>query len=440
MLEISLILALIILNGLLSGSEAGIVASRKARLREQAAAGLRGSQAALRAMNSPTGFLSTVQVGITLIGIFSGFFGAAVIAPDVEHLLEPIVPPTVVTPLSYGLVVLVITYLSLVVGELVPKRLAMEHPEAVLRRAAGPMLLLSAIGSPAVKFLSLSTNLILRPFGIGPSRNERVSEEEVRSMIRMGGVSGVLEEEEISVIERVFAAADRRAGSFMLPRQDVRCLSQKTEVAELRRLARESRDTHLPVSPGSLDELLGVVSVVDLAHMDEQRLGEHRLRDVLVPPLFVPETANALRAIELFRKANAQIAFVTDEHGTIEGMVRLADLLEEILGEVGGGEATAEEPSLARRDDGSLLIDGLLPLAELLEVLGKKPSPAFDPSTYHTVGGLVVHHLGSLPDVGDSVEIQGWRFEVVEIDGRRADKVLASRITMGKGSTPGPGR
>ncbi|MDQ7014082.1 MAG: hemolysin family protein [Planctomycetota bacterium] len=428
MIEIGLILALIVLNGLLSGSEAGIVASRKARLREQAAAGLRGADAALRALESPTGFLSTVQVGITLIGIFSGLVGAAALAPDVERLLEPIVPLGVVTPLSYGVVVLVITYLSLVVGELVPKRLAMEHPEAVLRRAAGPMLMLAAIGSPAVKFLTLSTNLILRPLGIGPSRNERVSEEEVRSMIRMGGVSGVLEDEEISVIERVFAAADRRAGSFMVPRQDVRCVSPKTAVAELRRVARESGDTHIPVSPGSLDELLGVVSVVDLAHMDEQRLEEHRLSDVLVPPLFVPETANALRAIELFRKANAQIAFVTDEHGTIEGMVRLADLLEEILGEVGSGEATPEDPSLARRDDGSLLIDGLLPLADLLEALGKKPSPEFDPSTYHTVGGLVVHHLGSLPGVGDSVDIQGWRFEVVDMDGRRVDKVLASRL------------
>ncbi len=427
MLEIGLILALILLNGLLSGSEAGIVASRKARLREQAAAGLRGAEAALRALDSPTGFLSTVQVGITLIGIFSGLVGAAALAPDIEHLLEPIVPLAVVTPLSYGLVVLAITYLSLVVGELVPKRLAMEHPEAVLRRAAGPMLMLAALGSPAVKFLSFSTNLLLRPFGIGPSRNERVSEEEVRSMIRMGGVSGVLEQEEISVIERVFAAADRRAGSFMVPRRDVRCVSPDTGVVELRRIARESRDTHLPVSPGSLDELLGVVSVVDLAHMDEQRLHEHRLHDVLVPPLFVPETANALRAIELFRKANAQIAFVTDEHGTIEGMVRLADLLEEILGEV-GGEVAADEPGVTRRDDGSLLIDGLLPLADLLEALGKRPSPEFDPSTYHTVGGLVVHHLGSVPGIGNRVEIEGWRFEVVDIDGRRIDKVIATRI------------
>ena len=431
MLEIGLILVLIVLNGLLAGSEASVVASRRARIREQANAGSRGADAALRAIDSPTGFLSTVQVGITLIGIFSGFFGAAAVAPGVERLLEPLVPASVLTPLSYGLVVLLITYLSLVVGELVPKRLAMEYPEAVLRRAAGPMLLLAAIGSPAVRFLSFSTNLVLKPFGIGASRDENVSEEEIRSMIRMGGVSGVLEREEIRVIERVFAAADRRVGSFMLPRRDVRCLSTDADVAELRRMARESRDTHLPVSPGGLDELIGVVSVFDLAHVPDGGL-----RDVLVPPLFVPETANALRAIELFRQANAQVAFVTDEHGTIEGMVLLADLLEEILGQVGDNESV-EEPGVTRRKDGSLLIDGLLPLADLLQQIGERPCPAFDPSNYHTVGGLVVHHLGSLPGEGDSVDIQGWRFEVVDMDGRRVDKVLASRLATDEDAAAG---
>lgn len=428
MLEIGLILALIVLNGLLSGSETGVVASRRARLVEDASAGRRGAQAALRALDSPTGFLSTVQVGITLIGIFSGFFGAAAIAPDLEQLLEPIVPAAVLTPLSYGLVVVAITYLSLVAGELVPKRLAMEHPEAVLRRAAKPMLMLAALGSPAVKFLTFSTNLFLKPFGIGASRDERVSEEEIRSMIRMGGASGVLEQEEITVIERVFAAADRRVGSFMVPRRDVRCLSTEADADELRRAARESRDTHLPVSPGGLDELLGVVSVLDLAHMDAEGV-----RDAVVPPLFIPETANSLRAIELFRQANAQVAFVTDEHGTIEGMVRLADLLEEILGEV-GEDTPRDEPGVSEREDGSLLIDGLLPLAELLQVLGTRPSPAFDPAAYHTVGGLVVHHLGSLPAVGEAVNIEGWRFEVVDMDGRRIDKVLAIRLTTNDGA------
>ena len=422
MLEIGLILVLILLNGLLAASEAAVVASRKARLREHAAAGLRGAEAALRASESPTGFLSAVQVGITLIGIFSGFFGAAAVAPDVERLLEPVLPAAAVTPVSYGLVVLLITYLSLVVGELVPKRIAMEHPEASLRKAAGPMLLLAKIGSPAVRFLSFSTNLILRPVGIGPSRAENVSEEEIRSTIRMGGSSGVLEREEILVIERVFAAADRRVGSFMVPRRDVRCLSPDADVAELRRVARESRDTHLPVSPGGLDELIGVVSVLDLAHVPSGGLG-----GVVVPPLFVPETANALRAIELFRQANAQVAFVTDEYGTIEGMVLLADLLDEILGQVGEHKG-GQEPGVSGRADGSLLIDGMLPLSELLQRIGEKPGAAFDPSTYHTVGGLVVHHLGSLPGEGDSVEIEGWRFEVVDMDGRRVDKVLANRL------------
>ncbi len=419
MLEIGIILVLILLNGLLAGSEAGVVASRRVRLREQAAAGLKGAKAALRTVESPVGFLSTVQVGITLIGIFSGVFGGATIAEDLAGWMArwPRLEP-ISRPLALGTVVVGITYLSLVLGELVPKRLAMEHPEAVARRVAGPLRVLSMMASPAVKFLSFSTNLLLRPLGVGAGRAESVSEEEIRSVIRLGAASGVLERQEGQVIERVFAMADRQAGTFMIPRRDVACLAPDAPEDVVTRAARTARDTHLPVSAAGLDELLGVVSLVQLAHAGDKTPGE-----LVGPALFIPETAKALRAIELFREANAQIAFVADEHGTIEGMLRLSDLLEEILGEA--GERHAGEPALTRRDDGSMLIDGLLPLAVFLDEVGQKPGGVFDPSVSHTVGGLVVHHLGKLPDTGEAVDIGGWRFEVVDMDGRRVDKLLA---------------
>lgn len=419
MLEVGIILVLILLNGLLAGSEAAVIAVRRVRLREQADAGLKGARTALRTVDSPVIPLSTLQFGITLIGIFSGVFGGATIADDLGRWLArwPAVEP-VARPLALGLVVVAITYLSLVLGELAPKRLAMEFPETVLRRVAGPMRVLATIGSPAVRFLSFSTNLVLRPFGVGAKRPESVSEEEIRSMIRLGAASGVLERQEGQVIERVFAIADRQAGSFMIPRRDVECLAPDATGDEVALAARTARDTHLPVSPGGLDELLGVVSLVQLAHA-----GEKTPRELVGPALFIPETANALRAIELFREANAQIAFIADEHGTIEGMLRLADLLEEILGEA--GEPGPGEPGITRREDGTLLVDGLLPLAEFLGEIGEKPGPAFDPSVSHTVGGLVVHHLGKLPATGESVEVGGWRFEVMDMDGRRVDKVLA---------------
>ena len=421
MLTITVILALVLLNGLLAMAEVGIVAARKARLREQAAGGVRGAQAALDAVESPVRFLSTVQVGITLIGILSGVFGGVTIAEDLADrfasapLLEPIA-----RPLAMGIVVVLITYFSLVLGELVPKRFAMEHPEAVARHTAPALRIIARAASPVIRFLSFSTNVLLRPLGIGQERAESVSEEEIRGMIRLGAASGVLERQEREVIERVLSIADRRVGSFMVPRRDVVCLGPDASPAEAAGLLRGSRDTHFPVSPGGLDEMLGVVSAVELAH----GVGEAP-RALVRAPLFIPETANALRAIELFRESNAQIAFVTDERGTIEGMVRLTDLLEGILGR---GAWRDERPSIVRRSDGSLLVDGLVSVAEFLEHAGELPGGGFETEAFQTIGGLVVHLLGRLPRTGDEVAIGPWRFEIVDLDGRRVDKLLAMRV------------
>lgn len=426
MLEIAVILVLILLNGLLAGSEAAFVAARRVRLREQASAGLRGAEPALRILDAPVRMLSTVQVGITLIGIFSGVFGGAVIADDLAPKLAriPLLEP-VAGPLALGLVVVAITYLSLVVGELAPKRLAMEHPEPFARAVARPMQAVARLASPVVHFLSFSTNLLLRPLGVGPQRAENVSEEEIRSLIRLGAASGVLERQEREVIERVFALADRRVGSFMIPRADVECLPPDGSRDLAAALARESGDTHLPVSPSGLDELIGVVSLMDLASDPGSP------PDVLArSPLFVPDTAHALRAIELFRRARAQIAFVTDEHGTIEGMIRLVDLIEDILGEAGEPTDAEEDPPIVQREDGSYLVDGLTSLAEFRETVdGESLAPHLVPGAYQTVGGLVIHHLGRVAKTADRVTLGDWTFEVVDMDGRRIDKVLARRET-----------
>jgi putative hemolysin len=281
------------------------------------------------------------------------------------------------------------------------------------------MRILSIIASPAVHFLSFSTNLFLRPFGVGAQRAESVSEEEIRSVIRLGATSGVLDPQEREVIERVFHLADRRVGSFMIPRADVRCLAPDSRRERAAALARNTGDTHLPVSPAGLDELVGVVSLIDLASAPDVPAGA-----LASPPLYIPDTAHALRAIELFRKGRAQIAFVTDEHGTIEGMVRAVDLLEDIIGEAGSRAGPEQEPDIVRRADGSLLVDGLTSLADFREEVAEALAEV-DPAAYQTVGGLVIHHLGRVAETGDIVTVGGWIFEVVDMDGRRIDKVLA---------------
>lgn len=425
MLEIAVILVLILCNGVLAMSEAAFVAARRVRLREQAKAGLRGAQAALRTLEAPIRLLSTVQVGITLIGIFSGVYGGATIAESLAVRLAtiPVLEPAA-EPLALALVVVAITYLSLVVGELVPKRIAIEHPEAVARAVSRPMRALSLAASPVVHFLSFSTNLLLKPMGIGAERAESVSEEEIRSIIRLGAASGVLERQERELIERVFALADRRVGSFMTPRADVRCLAPDAKRERAAALARATGAAHLPVSPGGLDQLVGVVSLIDLAAAPDVPAGA-----LASPPLYIPDTAHALRALELFRDARAHIAFVTDEHGTIEGMIRAVDLLEDILGQAMRAGAEPEEPSIVARADGSLLVDGLTPLADFREHIGEEIAPGLDDAAYQTIGGMVIHHLGRVAETGDLVTIGEWTFEVVDMDSRRIDKVLARRTS-----------
>lgn len=430
MFEIGIILILILFNALLAMAEAGVVAARKVRIEADAKAGVRGAKAAYKTVQSPIRALSTIQFGITIIAVFSGVFGGATIAEDLAAIFADIswLAP-IAQPLSLGVVVVSITYFTLVVGEIVPKRLGMEHPEAVLKLLAGPMIVISRIASPIVSLLTFSTALILKPLGVGTSRKESVSEEEIRSVIRMGAANGVLEAEEGAVIERIFSLADRKTGSFMIPRRDVQCLSPDADESDIARFVSQSTTTELPVSPGGLDEIVGVVSVLDLAQH-----GKAALKQRLKQPLFIPETTKAFQAIELFHQAHAQIACVTDELGTIDGLLRLTDLLEDVLGEIdtpdhGQSDSPDESDEPVRiQDDGSLVIDSLLPIAEFLEEVDPHAQDLFDQSLYHTLSGMMIHKLGRVARDGDVVDIGPWRFEVLSMDNKRIKLLRAKRL------------
>lgn len=424
MLELGVIAILVLLNGAFSLSEAGVLASRRSRLQEQAREGIPGATAALKITESPVRFLSTVQIGITLIGIISGAFGGAALADDVaEWIAQAGAPERVARPLALTLVIVGIAYVSLVLGELVPKRIGLEHPELVARAAAGPMSVFSSIAAPLVRFLTFSTNVLLRPFGVGPRRAETVSEEEIRGMIRLGSASGVLGATESAVIERVLTLADRKVTSLMIPRQDVEWIDADATPADLIRLLRVTRFTHFPVCRGGLDDLLGVVEVRDLVRAGLSQ-GPIRLESLLEPPLHVPESTAPLRALDLFKERRVDAGFVTDEHGTIEGMLRLVDIVEAVVGDL--APEAEREPLVVRRDDGSLLLDGLFPVAMLGEALGEV-LPSLENLSVQSVGGLMIHELGRVPVSGDAVVLDSWRLEVVDMDGRRVDKILASR-------------
>ena len=425
-LQIAVIVVLTLLNGLFAMSETALVSSRKAQLRQRAEAGDKGARAALELADSPTQFLSTVQIGISLIGVMAGAFGGAALAGPLAEALRA-VPPLApyAGPLAFGAVVVAITYLSLIVGELVPKRLALNGPETVVSRVAGPMRLLSAVTSPAVWFLSASTEGVLGLLGVRQAGADPVSEQEVEILMEEGARAGVFEEEERYLVARALRLDDRPVRELMTPRPSVVWLDADDPPAEVLRLARESRHSYLPVARGSLDNLLGLASVKDNwargpAENPAQLLGALRR------PALVPEGAPSTRALEAFKGSGLPLAVVIDERGHTEGVVTLTDVLEALVGEVPDADGPATE-SMVRREDGSWLVDGLLAAEELEERLGlDERLRGQGAAGYQTVGGLVMEALGRVPAAGDRFELGGRSFEVLDMDGWRVDKVLVS--------------
>jgi putative hemolysin len=400
-----------------------VVSARKTRLQQWAEEGDSKARAALELANVPNQFLSTIQIGITLVGILAGTFGGVTIANKLASWLETI--PGLVRyshPLSLGIVVLVITYLSLIIGEIVPKRLALNSPERIAAAIAIPMRALSRIAHPAVHFLGFSTELVLRLLGMRPSTEPPVTEEDIRALIEQGTQAGMFEETEQKIVDRVFRLGDRRVSAVMTPRTEIVWLDRDATPEEIRRRLTESSHSRLLVADGSLDNVLGVVHAKDLL---VQCLGERSvdLTRTLQQPLYVPETMPALQVLELFKQSGIHIALAIDEYGGIQGLVTPNDILEAIVGDLPvAGEAA--EPLALQREDGSWLLDGMMPVDEFKELFDLGPLPGEDQGVYQTLAGFVIMQLGRIPAPADHFEWEGLRIEVVDMDGNRVDKVL----------------
>lgn len=423
-LEAVLIVTLILLNGLFAMSEIAVVTARRARLRARADDGDDKSARALELAEHPNRFLSTVQIGITLVGIFAGAYGGATVARRLEPVLAGIAP---LAPYAYeiavALVVLVITYLTLVFGELVPKRIGMNAPESVARVIARPMHALSVIAAPAVKLLTLSMDGVLALLGIRKFKEQPVSEEEITILLEQGAQAGVFEPREPELVSRVFSLADLTVASIMTPRPDIVWVDIEAPLDEVRAIMAEHRLSRFLVCEGDIDQVLGIVDVKDLWARAVR--GEPLdLRAVLIKPLFVPETAPALDVLSGFRSTGVHLAIVIDEYGAVRGLATLNDVLEEITGEL----EPETDPGYVRRDDGSLLVDGSLSVEDFAEVMELDEDDIHELGDFRTVAGLVMTSLGRIPRAGETFELLGLRFEVVDLDGPRIDKLLVARL------------
>ncbi|WP_448562095.1 hemolysin family protein [Trichothermofontia sp.] len=424
LLELLIIFLLVLANGAFAMSEIAIVSARRARLQHLASRGDRRAEAALSLAESPNRFLSTVQVGISLIGIVAGVFGGATFSQSLATALQQVrfLAPYA-DAIALVIVVMAITYLSLVVGELVPKRLALHHPEQIAMFVARPMLCLESAASPIVSFLSTSTEVILRLFGIEHSEAApSISEEEIKVMIQQATKAGTFEEVEQAMVERVLRLGDMRVSALMTPRPDIVWLDLEDTMAENYRKLVESPHTRFPVCQGGLDHLLGVVQVNDLLtrELSGQAL---ELTSVLRQPVYVPESTRGLKVMELFKQASTHIALVVDEYGVIQGLVTLNDILEAIIGDI-PSVGTPEEPEAVQREDGSWLLDGMMAIDDFRELFLLPELPGEQRGNFHTLGGFVITHLGRIPNTADYFEWDNFRFEVADMDGNRVDKVL----------------
>jgi putative hemolysin len=423
LLESIIILVLILINGLFAMSEIAVVSARKARLQQAADEGDARAEAALELASHPLGFLATAQIGISLAGILAGVFGGATIA---ERLASVLITIPILAPysqaISVSVVVLVITYLSLVLGELAPKRVALANPERIAARVAGPMRAMAVVARPLVRFLSASTDFVTRLMGVKAVDETAVTPEEIRILIAQGTEIGVFDEAEQDMIESVLHLDERRVGSLMTPRTQIVWIDVQDTADVIRDKVTSSRHSRFPVCEDSLENVLGILRTKDLL---AQSLASQPLdlRSILQAPLFVPETTSALRMLGLFKEQKRHIALVTDEFGSIQGVVTHNDILEAVVGVMpSAGEPAA--PGAVRREDGSWLVDGLMNLDTFKALFEIEELPDEAQGMYQTLGGLAMHQIGAIPAVGQTFAWQGFRFEVVDMDGRRVDKVL----------------
>ncbi len=419
--EILVIAILILVNGILAMSEAALVASRKARLQNRVNEGDNASLAALKLIERPNVFLSTIQIGITLIGVLAGALGGATLAETLAVSLAKIpVVSEYSESLALGIVVVVITILSLWLGELVPKRLGLHSPEQIARVVAGPMLLISRIFSPFISLMSWATDLVIRLIGVEPSLEPPITEEELQVLIDQGTQAGVFEESEQDMVEGIFSLGDSRVYSLMTPRTELVWLDVTDSVEEIRQKIAECPYSRFPVREDSLETILGIVKSRDLL-VDSLSGKEIDLRALLKPAYFIPETMFASHALELFKEKNTELLLVVDEFGGLQGLLTINDVLEEIVGAM-----EFEEPQATQRQDGSWLLDGMLEVDEFKELFDFNSLPHED--EYETLSGFVMASLGRMPQAADQFEWSGYRFEVMDMDGRRVDKVQVTTL------------
>lgn len=427
-MEIIVLLALIVLNGVFAMSEIAIVTSRKARLQKLIDEGDSAAAAALKLGGDPTRFLSAVQIGITSISVLNGIVGeAAMAAPMAAWLVSLGLAEKVSSLLTTGLVVVLITYVSIVLGELVPKRLAQSNPEAVARVIAQPMEWLAIIAEPFVKLLSLSTNTILKVLGVREGPNQAVTEEEIHALLQEGTSAGVIETQEHAMVRNVFRLDDRQIGSLMVPRADIVALDVELSFEENLERIEQGDHAHFPVVKGGIDNVIGIINArqwLAQALRDERAkdLGSQKLQEAL----YVPETLTGMELLDNFRQSGVPMAFVVDEYGEMQGMVTLQELVEAIT-----GEFNPRDPKTSwavQREDGSWLLDGHIPVPELKDRLGLSTVPEEEKGRYHTISGMMMLLTGRLPRVTDTAVWEGWKFEIVDMDGKTVDKVLATRL------------
>ncbi len=427
--EIIIIVALVFINGLLAMSEAALVASRKARLQQRLNEGDKASGAALRLLEKPNIFLSTTQIGITLISVLVGAFGGATIAEMLAVSLArvPLLEPYSQS-LALGIVVIVITSLTIWLGELVPKRLGLHSPERIARAAAGPMLFLSRLFSPLVKLMGSMTDLVLRLMGVRPSEEPPVTEDELQVLLDQGTQAGVFEESEQDMVEGVFRIGDQRVYSVMTPRTEIVWLDINDSPAEIRQKIADCPYSRFPVRDGTLDNVVGVVRARDLllSNLAGEKLN---LKHNLHPAIYIPETATASQALDMFKGGKAELMLVVDEFGAVQGIVTLNDILSEIVEGIG-----TEEPQATQRQDGSWLLDGMLAVDDFKEIFNLRDLPEED--NYETLGGFVMYSLGRIPQIADRFEWNGLQFEIMDMDARRVDKILVTTIGKPAASAP----
>jgi putative hemolysin len=423
-LEIFFVVLLIVLNGLLAMSELALVSARRSRLDQLAGQGHRGARTALRLLDDPSGFLSTVQIGITLVGILAGAFGGATLADRLGDWLDsiPALAPNG-DRIAIGIVVVLIAYLSLIVGELVPKRIALTNPERVASFVARPMRLLSRLAAPGVWVLRASTEAALRLLGLSGSRSETVTEDEVKSLIAEGTRAGVFVPQERRMIEGVLRLADRPVRVVMTPRAEVVWIDAAADRQTLREVVESSPFSRLLVCENAIDNAVGILNTKDV--LPPALRGEPiSVRALTAPVLVVPDRTSVLQLLDRFRREGIHMAVVVDEYGTTEGVATLTDVLESIAGDLPErGELT--EPPVVQREDGSWLVAASMPFDEFADRFALRGGPD---GGFHTVAGFVLHRLGHLPDAGESFHYGDLRIEVVDMDGRRVDRVLVQRL------------